>query len=394
MPHLQKRSNNKGGGKKGGKGRGRGGKGRGRGGGPGRRGRGAGAGGGGAQPGRVVHRAGPPQVRLFYLKQHLVLKCFNYLDDASRKNVFRVMGWPLDNYERRKEMMRKQQEERKRRMKEAEEKKKKEDGDTSENNDNSKDSASTTPKWAPYGEGEADGKSEGATSGTAKEQEGKVDPMKAEDPKDLLKALTLSVGEAWEDKNEDKNYGEAKVECEAPGARSNESEAAKEEDKAKTSEEEVQGGDVAGENNAEGDKEAQGEDAKDSEKGETGDEAKTDNNEAPAPEEKEILPPLFARTDPDTLLARLNTRRLFQRVLHFKRRQRKKLDADTINLLLENNNGDAEGKVESIREMYENELKEKMTANRVWRKDMTIQEMADLEWDEVSVDVVFMPFLH
>ena len=132
----------------------------------------------------------------------------------------------------------------------------------------------------------------------------------------------------------------------------------------------------------------------DSEKGETGDEAKTDNNEAPAPEEKEILPPLFARTDPDTLLARLNTRRLFQRVLHFKRRQRKKLDADTINLLLENNNGDAEGKVESIREMYENELKEKMTANRVWRKDMTIQEMADLEWDEVSVDVVFMPFLH
>ena len=46
------------------------------------------------------------QLRLTQLKNHLVLKCFSYLDEQSRKNVFMTMGWPMDNYMNRKEQMR------------------------------------------------------------------------------------------------------------------------------------------------------------------------------------------------------------------------------------------------------------------------------------------------
>ena len=44
--------------------------------------------------------------RLNQLERHLQLNCFNYLDEQSRKNIFMVMGWPMDNYMRRKEQMR------------------------------------------------------------------------------------------------------------------------------------------------------------------------------------------------------------------------------------------------------------------------------------------------
>lgn len=44
--------------------------------------------------------------RLNQLQRHLQYNCFNYLDEQSRKNVFMVMGWPWDNYMRRKEQMR------------------------------------------------------------------------------------------------------------------------------------------------------------------------------------------------------------------------------------------------------------------------------------------------
>ena len=57
------------------------------------RGNGNGAGGRGGRGQQMVRPQGPPQCRLFHLgKSHLVLKCFDYLDDASRQNVFKVMG--------------------------------------------------------------------------------------------------------------------------------------------------------------------------------------------------------------------------------------------------------------------------------------------------------------
>ena len=44
--------------------------------------------------------------RLNQLERHLQLNCFNYLDEQSRKNIFMVMEWPMDNYMMRKEQMR------------------------------------------------------------------------------------------------------------------------------------------------------------------------------------------------------------------------------------------------------------------------------------------------
>ena len=46
------------------------------------------------------------ECRLFHIQDHLALKCFDYLDEQSRKNVFAAMTWPMDNYMNRKEQMR------------------------------------------------------------------------------------------------------------------------------------------------------------------------------------------------------------------------------------------------------------------------------------------------
>ena len=103
--------------------------------------------------------------------------------------------------------------------------------------------------------------------------------------------------------------------------------------------------------------------------------------EAPKEPEKEVLPPLFARIDPETLLDRLNTRRLYGRILYYKREERKKMREETARMI-----GHMAGKEDysqGITEMFERELKDKMTHNRVWPKNMSIQEMADKEWEEL-----------
>ena len=90
---------------------------------------------------------------------------------------------------------------------------------------------------------------------------------------------------------------------------------------------------------------------------------------------KVVLPPLFARTDPDTLLARLNTRRLHQRLVHYKKEQRKKREQEALNV------DEKEG--ESIIQMYDRDLKEKIEAERLYPKNVTVEQMAELEWENL-----------
>lgn len=112
--------------------------------------------------------------------------------------------------------------------------------------------------------------------------------------------------------------------------------------------------------------------------------------EAKEDEAGEILPPLFARVDPHTLLDRLNTRRLYLRVLHFKRTERNKLQEEKARVeAIAIGNDDEAAKVAAIvnqmgiKESFDKELKERQTLARVYRKNITIAEMSDLEWDEL-----------
>lgn len=114
------------------------------------------------------------------------------------------------------------------------------------------------------------------------------------------------------------------------------------------------------------------------------DEAAAIEEEEELPEPKEILPQLWARTDAHTLLDRLNTRRLYNRILAFKRKERKELAEKEAALR------DKLDPVRGVSHMFTDQLKEhneeqkaNATAERVYRKDMTIQEMADKEWDEL-----------
>jgi len=98
----------------------------------------------------------------------------------------------------------------------------------------------------------------------------------------------------------------------------------------------------------------------------------------------ELLPLLMGRTDPRTLLDRLNTRRLCSRVLHFKREQRRKIEVEAARMVAESGSptGEQEGYL-SIREMYAKELRDKRYARRVYRKNMTVDQMAHAEWEEL-----------
>jgi len=91
----------------------------------------------------------------------------------------------------------------------------------------------------------------------------------------------------------------------------------------------------------------------------------------------------------------LNTRRLFLRILHYKREQRKKIKA--IAEKKENGDSDDEEKkvpgqdaIGAIQMMINDEIGEvteemklKETADRVHRKNMDISDIAELEWDEL-----------
>ena len=121
--------------------------------------------------------------------------------------------------------------------------------------------------------------------------------------------------------------------------------------------------------------------------------SKEEKNEAPVDEmqdlvireedmvfaEADLLPLLSARIDPDTLLERLNTRRLYLRVLNFKRRERRRLEEAAAQML----GDEATACRGSIQDMFAEDVKQKMTAQRVYRKNVDIQDMAELEWDEL-----------
>lgn len=105
----------------------------------------------------------------------------------------------------------------------------------------------------------------------------------------------------------------------------------------------------------------------------------------------DILPPLFASVDADTLLARLNTRRLYQRLCHYKREDARKLAEhiakysnkdDTFDDVNENG---GDGGETTIVEMFEGDLRNETTANRIYPKNLTIAQMAEKEWDDLMV---------
>mmetsp|Transcript_16554 Transcript_16554/g.35787 ORF Transcript_16554/g.35787 Transcript_16554/m.35787 type:complete len:750 (+) Transcript_16554:154-2403(+) len=373
-PSLQKNMAGRGkqNGGRAGRGRGRGG---GRGGDAGRgagggRGRGPGRGGAGrGGRGAVQQRQAPPQVRLFYLKQHLILKCFNYLDDQSRLNVFNVMDWPAAHYEKRKAVMRQQRANMKlmkeKRMKEEEDRKKKVEEEERKKNEEEEEKK-TEDSLENCGEGEendgGEDNGDGSTEPENKEEEQQTPTQSKDADADLkdLKNLTLNEadGEAKSDKEDRAKDGKTPADNEAKG-----------DTKGSDGKQANGGGDLYG-----------GEEATE----------KSEASPAPVEEEEEVLPPLFARIDPHTLLDRLNTRRLYLRILHFKREQRKKIEA-----ILENEDGDGEADekkvpLSGIQGMFDDKLeehrltlKDKATADRVYRKNMTIQEMADIEWDEL-----------
>jgi len=98
----------------------------------------------------------------------------------------------------------------------------------------------------------------------------------------------------------------------------------------------------------------------------------------------ELLPLLMGQTDPRTLLDRLNTRRLYNRVLHFKSEQRRKIEVEAAKMVADS--GSKTGKQDdylSIAEMYAKQLRDERYAQRVYRKNMTVEEMAEAEWGEL-----------
>eukprot|EP00804_Cyclotella_cryptica_P030710 CCRYP_009128-RA/>CCRYP_009128-RA protein AED:0.16 eAED:0.16 QI:240/1/1/1/1/1/4/322/677 len=126
-----------------------------------------------------------------------------------------------------------------------------------------------------------------------------------------------------------------------------------------------------------------------------GEEKKETDNGAPAegmsklsisedtkPEEKEPLPYLGARVDPYTLLTRLNTRRLYGRLKHYKKETiRREEEEETMKENLR-----AKGLAipePSIIEIYERDLKEKLLQDRIYPKNLTIMQIAQKEWNEL-----------
>jgi len=270
---------------------------------------------------------------------------------------------------------------------EEEEKKKKQEGD--------EESSEETKKEGEEGEGEksTEEKKEeevkdtqevaapaGETDGVEKRSQGPTRTMEeATKPKEPLmnnlKKLTFSINEAWGDDEEEEEEDEEGEEKKTAHEEIKDDKASEEggtngSDAKEKDIEKTDGGEdtvSVDEKKAKADDDAASEEKK--EEGET--------KEDDAIKDEDILPPLFAREDPDTLLDRLNTRRLYLRIFHYKRKQREKLTAASGKTIKEMFD------YESIKEMFDLDVREKMTANRVYRKNVTIQEMADLEWDEL-----------
>ena len=298
------------------------------------------------------------QLRLFFLTQHLILQCFNPLDDLSRKNAFEVMGWPRDNYLRRQQALREQLENAKK-AKAEQEKKKKEAATQPEEE--------ASPAQEEGVEGEA----------TSKEEAGVNDAVEAtpdatvgedEDAKDEVEAVTASddEGESGVEENTD-------IETEDETAIDDNNNEPNVSDDVKGVEDTAEQGE---------------EDLVDEKTGdETQEEPQIDDNDNPL-----LLPLLSAPIDPQTLLDRLNTRRLYARLLYYKREQKRKVEEEASKALSGDNvEGDTNGGPEAglpgmggpIQKMYRDLLKEKVTADRIWRKNLTIEQLANLEWNEL-----------
>jgi len=227
--------------------------------------------------------------RLFYLQQHLVLNCFNYLDQTGREAAFTVMGWSMESHNRRRDEMQRQR---------------------------------------------------AIMKAVRERQEWK---------KDIFK----HVLNAEETRNENMEK-ETMTMMNADASLCN------------GVEKSMEVSDFAHPDDTRGEEE----------------EVIREENKS----QDNVLPPLFARVDADTLLARLNTRRLYKRLRHYKREDQRKLAehlAKYANADETGNTGNVVVEVESIIDMFEGDLKNEQTANRIYPKDMTISEMAEKEWDDL-----------
>jgi hypothetical protein len=292
-------------------------------------------GGGGVKQGE--NPAGPPQVkfdlRLSHMTTHLLLKCLNYLDDESRKNSFFVMGWPRDNYLRRQGILIQQI---------VNQEKMKQNAKIEEANE-----------IAAQGEDKTEG-ANGAVEATS--------DAGAEEEANEIEAR-------GEDKTDDEGGANGAVEATSDAG-------AELEIKAEEEANEIV---------------ARGDDKTDDEGGAKGAvEAIPDagaetltlaEGVTVRKDDPRILPLLSAPIDAETLLARLNNRRLYARILHYKREQRKKLQKK---LNDETKELDGFGSVkEDDYEAFSQAVKDQKTADRIYRKNMTIKEMAELEWSEL-----------
>ena len=273
------------------------------------------------------NQARPPQVkvdlRLFHMNQHSLLNTLNYLDDESRKNSFIVMGWPRGNYLKRQAILIQQVANQEQMMRDAKMKK-----------------ANEIAEDKTDGEGGANCANEATSDAGAEE--------------------VNEIAALGEDKTDDEGGAKGVVESASDAG----AEPATVAEEAKDTSAGVDRTDAKGVVESASD---------------TG----ADDLLTIAPgvtvskDDPRILPLLSAPIDAETLLARLNNRRLYARILHYKREQRKKpqktdQDLDGYGSLKEDNY-----------KTCEKALKDQKTADRIWRKNLTITQIANREWNEL-----------
>ena len=311
------------------------------------------------------NQARSPQVkvdlRLFHMNQHSLLNTLNYLDDESRKNSFIVMGWPRGNYLKRQAILIQQVANQEQMMRDAKMKK-----------------ANEIAEDKTDGEGGANCASEATSDAGAEEVNG--------------------IAALGEDKTDDEGGAKGVVES-ASDAGAEPTSVAEEVNEIaalgedKTDDEGGAKGVVESASDAGAEPATVAEEAKDTAAGvdrtdakgvvESASDTGADDLLTIAPgvtvskDDPRILPLLSAPIDAETLLARLNNRRLYARILHYKREQRKKpqktdQDLDGYGSLKEDNY-----------KTCEKALKDQKTADRIWRKNLTITQIANREWNEL-----------
>ncbi len=273
------------------------------------------------------------------------------------------MGWPRDNYLRRQQVLREQLENSKK-AKAEQEKKKKEAATQPEEE--------ASPAQEEGVEGEATSKEEAGLNDAVEGTPDATETNLGEDKvtKDEVEVVSVSeIGSEDETKIDDNN------------------ESSLEEPKVSDDGKEVEDDAAAATTAANSDDQGEEDGVDEKTEDETQEETQIDDNDNPL-----LLPLLSAPIDPQTLLDRLNTRRLFARLLHYKREQKRKVEEEAAKALSgDNAEGDTIDGPEAglpgmggpIQKMFRDLLKEKVTADRIWRKNMTIEELANLEWDEL-----------